>query len=62
MTPNVALQKLTIGHTVQRDVEVVSVTLNGNAATYEIRQTNRGKEILVEAATSGEQQLLVTTQ
>jgi hypothetical protein len=60
--PDVSLRKLTIGHTVPRDAEVVSVTLNGNAASYEIRQTNRGKEILVEAATSGEQTLEVKTQ
>ena len=57
--PNVSLQKLTIGHTVGRDAEIASVTLNANAASYEIRQTNRGQEVLVEAATSGEQQTLV---
>ena len=50
---------LTIGHTVPRDAEIVSATLNANAASYEIRETNRGKEVLVEAVTSGEQQTLV---
>jgi hypothetical protein len=60
--PNVSLQKLTVGHTVARDAKVVSVTLNEDAAPYEIRETNRGKEVLVQAATSGEQQLVVTTQ
>jgi hypothetical protein len=62
VAPNVSLKKLTVGHTVPRDDEVVSVTLNGNAVPYEIRETNRGKEVLVEAATSGEQQLVVETQ
>ncbi len=57
--PNVSLRKLTIGHTVPRDAEIVSATLNANAASYEIRETNRGKEVLVEAVTSGEQQTLV---
>ena len=60
--PNVSLQRLTIGHTVARDAEVLSVTLNKNAAPYEIRQTNRGKEVVVEAATSGKQQLVVKTR
>jgi hypothetical protein len=60
--PNVSLQELTIGHTVPRDAEVLSVTLNKNAAPYEIRETNRGKEILVEAPTSGKQQLIVKTR
>ena len=59
--PNVSLQKLTVGHTVPRDAEVISVTLNGNAVPYEVRSTNRGKEVLVKAATSGEQTLIVTT-
>jgi hypothetical protein len=61
VTPNVTLQKLTVGHTVPRDAEVVSVTLNGNAVPYEVRNTNRGEEVLVKAATSGEQRLVVTT-
>ena len=53
VSPNVSLKKLTIGHTVPRDVEVTSVTLNGIAVPYEIRETNRGKEVLVEAAPTG---------
>ena len=60
--PNVSLQKLTIGHTVPSDAEIVSATLNANAASYEVRETNRGQEVLVEAATSGEQRLVVETQ
>ena len=61
VAPNVTLKKLTLGHTVPRDAEVVSATLNGNAVPYEVRSTNRGKEVLVKAATSGGQTLVVTT-
>jgi hypothetical protein len=61
VAPNVTLKKLTIGHTVPREDEVVSATLNGNAVPYEVRNTNRGKEVLVEAAPSGGQTLIVTT-
>jgi hypothetical protein len=57
--PNVSLRKLTIGHTVPREDEVVSVTLGGNVVPYEIRETNRGKEVIVEALPSGEQTLVV---
>ena len=61
VVPNVTLKKLTVGHTVPRDAEVVSVTLNGNAVPYEVRSTNRGKEVLVEAAPDGEHTLVVAT-
>ena len=40
---------------------VSSVTLNGAKVEYETRLTNRGKEILVEAPTTGEQELVVRT-
>jgi hypothetical protein len=60
--PNVSLQALTIGHTVARNGKVISVTLDGNDVPYEVRNTNRGKEVLVEAATSGKQALVVKTQ
>jgi hypothetical protein len=62
VAPNVSLKKLTIGHTVPREDEVVSVTLNESAVPYEIRETNRGNEVLVEAAPSGEQTLVVEAQ
>jgi hypothetical protein len=61
VTPDVALRELIVGHTVPADKKIVSVTLNGNAVPYEVRSTNRGKEVIVEAATSGEQTLVVTT-
>ena len=41
---------------------ILSVTLNGAPIEdYQVRETNRGKEILVKAAASGEQTLVVTT-
>jgi hypothetical protein len=62
VNPDVELRELLIGHTVPRDAGILSVTLNGAPIEdYQIRETNRGKEILVEAATSGEQTLVVTT-
>jgi hypothetical protein len=60
--PAVALDELVVGHTVSRDAGILSVTLNGAPIEdYKVRETNRGKEILVKAATSGEQTLVVTT-
>jgi hypothetical protein len=60
--PAVALDELVVGHTVPRDAGILSVTLNGAPIEdYQVRETNRGKEILVNAATSGEQTLIITT-
>ncbi|MGH3146104.1 MAG: glycogen debranching protein, partial [Rubrobacter sp.] len=60
--PAVALEELTVGHTVPRDARVRSVTLNGAPVMdYEVRNTNRGKEVLVDAPTAGEQRLVVKT-
>ena len=55
--------KLTIGHTIPRTAEVASVTLNGATTTdYRVRETNRGKEVLVDAAGAGDQKLVVKTK
>jgi hypothetical protein len=60
--PAVALDELVVGHTVPRDARILSVTLNGAPVDdYLVRETNRGQEILIQAATSGEQTLVVTT-
>jgi hypothetical protein len=60
--PHVTLLELRIGHTVPRRAEISSVTLNGvPVEDYETRTTNRGKEVIVEAPTSGEQTLVVET-
>jgi len=54
--------KLTIGHTIPRGAEVASVTLNGDpVADYRVRETNRGKEVLVDA-TDADLELVVEVQ
>ena len=59
--PAVELDDLTIGHTVPRRESVSSVTLNGRRVDYDVNTTNRGKEVLVDAPASGEQELVVKT-
>ena len=55
--------KLTIGHTIPRAAEVASVRLNGATTTgYRVRETNRGREVLVNAKGAGTQKLVVKTQ
>ena len=45
-----------VGHTIPRDAEVLSVTLNGaSVEDYRVRETNRGQEVLVDAPTTGPQ-------
>jgi hypothetical protein len=54
--------KLTIGHTIPRGAEVASVTLNGDPVEdYRVRETNRGKEVLVDA-TDADLELVVEVQ
>ena len=59
--PAVKLESLTVGHTLPLDAEVRSVTLNGEKVGRKINTTNRGKEVLVDAPTTGEQTLIVKT-
>ena len=55
--------ELTIGHTIPRGAEVDSVTLNGVPVTdYRVRETNRGIEVVVDATTADEQELVVDIQ
>jgi hypothetical protein len=57
--PDVRLRELFVGHTVPRDGEIASVTLDGEPVDdYMVRSTNRGKEVLVKAA-PGEDHTLV---
>ena len=57
------LRELLVGHTVPRDEEIASVTLDGEpTGDYKIRRTNRGNEVLVEAAPGGVHTLEVVTQ
>jgi hypothetical protein len=60
VTMNVSAH-LTIGHTIPANATPTSVTLNGAPAPYMVRMTNRGKEILVDAGTSGGTQTVVIT-
>ena len=46
---DVRLDTLRIGHTLPRDAEVRSVTLDGRRADWDARTTNRGLEVTVEA-------------
>jgi hypothetical protein len=56
------IAKLTIGHTIPRGAEVASVTLNGDPVEdYRVRETNRGKEVLVDA-TAADVELVVEIQ
>jgi hypothetical protein len=56
------LRDLLVGHTAPEDKEIVSITLEGEPVDdYRVRRTNRGNEVLVKAATSGEQTLVITT-
>ena len=62
VTPDVPLDTLVIGHTVPRNTRIRSVTLNGAPVEdYRVRETNRGKEVVVDAPTTGEQTLVVET-
>ena len=61
--PDVVLRELLVGHTVPRDTEIVSVTLDGvPVEDYRVRRTNRGNEVLVEAAPGGVHTLEVVAQ
>ena len=61
VTPHLRV-KLTIGHTLPAGASVKSVKLDGSGADYTVRDTNRGREVLVKARASGRQTLVVTTR
>jgi hypothetical protein len=63
VNPDVELRELLIGHTVPRDAGILSVTLNGaSVEDYRVRDNNRGREVFVDAPTTGVQTLEVETQ
>ena len=67
VNPDAALQKqlreLLVGHTVPRDREIASVTLDGEPVDdYKVSRTNRGNEVLVEAAPGGSHTLEVVAR
>jgi hypothetical protein len=55
----VDLKQLVVGHTLPDDADVESVTLDGESVEHEVRETNRGREVLVEAEADGERTLVV---
>src|SRR5271165_392420 len=50
---------LTIGHTLPANSQVQSVTLNGSPASFQIVDTNRGREVHVQVNSGGIQNLTV---
>jgi hypothetical protein len=58
----VALSELVLGHTIPPGSQVAAVTLDGEPADYRIRDTNRGREVLVTVPgdESGRHVLVVT--
>jgi hypothetical protein len=52
---------LTLGHTLPGGAVVGQVTLDGQPAPYTVRDTNRGREVLVAAGSVGAHRLVVTT-
>lgn len=61
---NLALKRLVIGHTIPGGACPSAVTLDGRDVDYEIRETNRGREVLVEADANadGARSLVVETE
>ena len=51
--PRVALSRFVIGHTLPHGTRVKSVRLDGRRVGFRIRRTNRGREVLVRAPTTG---------
>jgi hypothetical protein len=52
--------RLTIGHTLPAGATVASVTLNGVHVPFAVRDTNRGREVLVTAGSETHDNLVVT--
>jgi hypothetical protein len=53
---------LTIGHTLPANSTVLSVTLNGSPAAFQVVDTNRGREVHIQTNSGGTQQLTVQTE
>jgi hypothetical protein len=53
--------KLTIGYALPANSRIQSVTLNGSSAAFQIVDTNRGREVHVQANSGGTQELAVNT-
>jgi hypothetical protein len=59
-TGEAAVQELRIGHTLARGSSVASVQLDGQAAAFTTRETNRGLEVWVDADPAQRHTLVVT--
>jgi hypothetical protein len=44
------------------NASIESVTLNGNAAHYEVRSSHRGSEIVAQVFTAGSYRLVIQTR
>jgi hypothetical protein len=62
VTAGVALSRLVIGHTLPRGSSVKSVRLDGQPVGYQVRLTNRGREVIVRAPNAGHHELVVTSR
>ncbi len=51
--------RVRLGHTLPFGARVASVRLNGAPANYKVRDTHRGREVLVRAGTTSDQEVLV---
>jgi hypothetical protein len=54
--------ELTMGHTIPLTAQIRQVTLDGAPASYRVRITNRGREVLVQATTGTLHTLVVETR
>ena len=53
---------MVLGHTLPSGKEPSAVVLDGEPVSYDVRQTNRGSEILVDAGpVTGQHSLIITT-
>ncbi|WP_432479727.1 hypothetical protein [Nocardioides sp. GXQ0305] len=53
--------ELTIGHVLPEGAEVSAVTLDGEPATYDVRDTARGQEVVVDAGAGSGTRVLVVS-
>lgn len=56
------LDRLVVGHALPEGAAVGSVTLDGEEADYEVRETNRGREVLVETDAGSERTVVVEAE
>jgi hypothetical protein len=52
---------LLIGHVLPDDAEVTAVTLDGAPATYDVRETTRGRDVVVDAGAANDTSVLVVS-